>query len=80
MTMTVMEISKCFFLWYINPVFFSFLFADDYWGEIALLRLEMIIMGVLLELKRVKPSISHARRLGEGRWKDIDGNSFIMEG
>lgn len=69
-----------FFLWYINPVFFFFLFADDYWGEIALLRLEMIIMGVLLELKRVKPSISHARRLGEGRWKDIDGNSFIMEG
>lgn len=60
--------------------FFFFLFADDYWGEIALLRLEMIIMGVLLELKRVKPSISHARRLGEGRWKDIDGNSFIMEG
>lgn len=69
-----------FFLWYINPVFFFFLFADDYWGEIALLRLEMIIMGVLLELKRVKPSISHPRRLGEGRWKDIDGNSFIMEG
>lgn len=67
-----------FFLFVLPTRFF--LFADEYWGEIALLRLEMIIMGVLLELKRVKPLISHARRLRGGRWKDIDGNSFIMEG
>lgn len=78
-TMTVMETSKWFFFLFVIPTRF-FLFADEYWGKIAQLRLAMIIMGVLLELNRVKPLISHARRLRGGRWKDIDGNSFIMEG
>lgn len=73
MTMTVMETSKwlIFFCLLYQPRFFFF-WLMGYGGKLALLRLDMIIMGVLLDHKgqTIIPQHQKVGRKMEGRrWK-----------